>query len=65
MRQVLEALDGKILHMTRAFHACCKMKAEPSCIDTIALVKDDLTKRASFRLLCQDLQVDTLAFDQQ
>ncbi|KAL8031141.1 hypothetical protein ABFX02_13G006200 [Erythranthe guttata] len=57
MSQSLEALDGKILQLIGSFHACCKMKAEPSCVDTIALVNKHLIKRASFRFLRQDLQM--------
>ncbi|EYU42793.1 hypothetical protein MIMGU_mgv1a020577mg, partial [Erythranthe guttata] len=57
MSQSLEALDGKILQLIGSFHACCKMKAEPSCVDTIALVNKHLIKRASFRFLRQDLQL--------
>lgn len=61
MTQALEALDRKILNLTRTFHACCKMKAEPGSGDTIALVKEHLIKRASCRSIRLDMQVDTLA----
>ncbi|KAI3457695.1 hypothetical protein Pfo_014358 [Paulownia fortunei] len=57
MRQALEALDRKILTLTRTFHACCKMKAEPSCGDTIALVNEHLIKRASCRFIRLDMQM--------
>ncbi|KAL6529838.1 hypothetical protein OROGR_015461 [Orobanche gracilis] len=57
MRQALDTLDKKILNLTRTFHACCKIKAEPSCDDTIALVNKHLTERASFRFIRLEMQM--------
>ncbi|KAK6116318.1 hypothetical protein DH2020_049945 [Rehmannia glutinosa] len=57
VRQALEALDRKILNLTRTFHVCCKMKTEPSCADTVALVNEHLIKRASCRFIRLDMQM--------
>ncbi|KAK4437472.1 hypothetical protein Salat_0081100 [Sesamum alatum] len=57
MRQALEALDRKILNLKGTFHACCKLKAERSCDDTITLVNEQLIKRASRRFIRQDMQM--------
>ncbi|KAL6570495.1 hypothetical protein OROGR_000045 [Orobanche gracilis] len=57
MRQALDTLDKMILNLTRTFHACCKIKAEPSCADTIALVNKHLTERASFRFIRLEMQM--------
>ncbi|KAL0444915.1 UNVERIFIED_CONTAM: hypothetical protein Slati_2214200 [Sesamum latifolium] len=61
VRQAVEALDRKILNLKGTFHACCKLKAEQSCDDTIALVNEQLIKTASCRFIRLDMQVDTLA----
>ncbi|XP_020555090.1 uncharacterized protein LOC105178718 isoform X2 [Sesamum indicum] len=57
MRHALEALDRKILTLKGTFHACCKLKAEQSCDDTIALVNEQLIKRASCRFIRLDMQM--------
>ncbi|XP_075643203.1 uncharacterized protein LOC142614554 isoform X1 [Castanea sativa] len=57
MRQESEALDGKIKSLIKFFHSNCKMKGEPSCADTIALVHDHLEKRMCCRFIQQDLQL--------
>ncbi|KAL6506791.1 hypothetical protein OROHE_022228 [Orobanche hederae] len=57
MRQALDTLDKKILNLTRTSHACCKIKAEPSCADTIALVNKHLMERASFRFIRLEMQM--------
>ncbi|KAK4397760.1 hypothetical protein Sango_1251500 [Sesamum angolense] len=57
MQQALEALDRKILNLKGTFHACCKLKAEQSCDNTIALVNEQLIKRASCRFIRLDMQM--------
>ncbi|XP_051137396.1 uncharacterized protein LOC127255733 isoform X2 [Andrographis paniculata] len=57
MRQELEALNKKILNLTRTFQSCCKMKAEPSTGRTIALVNEHLEQRASCRFIRLDMQM--------
>ncbi|KAL0400257.1 UNVERIFIED_CONTAM: hypothetical protein Sradi_2369000 [Sesamum radiatum] len=57
MRQAVEALDRKILNLKGTFHACCKLKAQQSCDDTIALVNEQLIKRASCRFIRLDMQM--------
>ncbi|KAL8478032.1 hypothetical protein ACS0TY_030074 [Phlomoides rotata] len=56
-RQTLEALDRKKLNLTRNFQTWCKMKAEPSIGNTIALVNEHLMKRASCRFIRMDMQI--------
>ncbi|KAL0451229.1 UNVERIFIED_CONTAM: hypothetical protein Slati_1101000 [Sesamum latifolium] len=57
VRQAVEALDRKILNLKGTFHACCKLKAEQSCDDTIALINEQLIKRASCRFIRLDMQM--------
>lgn len=60
MRQDLEAVDRKILNLTRTFHACCKLKAEPGIGETIAAVNKRLIEKTSYRFIRLDMQVYTL-----
>ncbi|XP_075521641.1 uncharacterized protein LOC142554907 isoform X2 [Primulina tabacum] len=57
MRSVLEALERKISNLNRNFHASCKIRTEPGCGDTIALVNEHFTKRAYCRFARQDMQM--------
>ncbi|XP_057792894.1 uncharacterized protein LOC131009519 isoform X2 [Salvia miltiorrhiza] len=57
MRQALEALDRKILTLTRTFHSCCKLKAEPGVGETITLVTEHLAKKTSCRMIRLDTQM--------
>ncbi|XP_073065242.1 uncharacterized protein [Primulina eburnea] len=57
MRSVLEALERKISNLNRNFHASCKIRTEPGCGDTIALVNEHFTKRAYRRFARQDMQM--------
>ncbi|KAJ6777095.1 hypothetical protein OIU74_001136 [Salix koriyanagi] len=57
MRHESEALDRNIKSLTKSFHSFYKMKGEPSCGETIALVNDHLKRRTSCRFICKDLQL--------
>ncbi|CAK7328444.1 unnamed protein product [Dovyalis caffra] len=57
MRLESEALDRNIKSLTKSFHSYCKMKGEPSCAETIALVNDHLRRRTSCRFIRKDLQL--------
>ncbi|KAL1555438.1 hypothetical protein AAHA92_11176 [Salvia divinorum] len=57
MRQALDALDRKILTLTRTFHSCCKLKAEPGVGETITLVTEHLAKKTSHRFIRLDTQM--------
>ncbi|GER33562.1 nucleoid occlusion protein [Striga asiatica] len=57
MRQTLDTLDRKILNLTKTFQTRCKIKAEPSSADTIALVNKHLTEKASCRLIRLEVQM--------
>lgn len=61
MRQDLEAVDRKILNLTRTFHASCKLKTEPGISETIAAVNKRLMEKTSYRFICLDMQVYTFA----
>ncbi|XP_041992433.1 uncharacterized protein LOC121743251 [Salvia splendens] len=57
MRLTLEALDKKILTLTRIFHSCCKLKAEPGVGETITMVTEQLAKKTPHRFIRLDTQV--------
>ncbi|XP_073142523.1 uncharacterized protein [Henckelia pumila] len=57
MRTVLEASEKKISNLKKNFHASCKIRTEPGCGDTIALVNEHFTKRAYCRFVRQDMQM--------
>ncbi|KAG6417029.1 hypothetical protein SASPL_124470 [Salvia splendens] len=56
-RLTLEALDKKILTLTRIFHSCCKLKAEPGVGETITMVTEQLAKKTPHRFIRLDTQV--------
>ncbi|CAA3028085.1 Hypothetical predicted protein [Olea europaea subsp. europaea] len=65
MRQALEASERKITNLNKTFHVSCKLKGEPSCGDTIALVNEHLMKRACgrfIRLYMQNVVLNYLVF---
>ncbi|KAG2719628.1 hypothetical protein I3760_03G274500 [Carya illinoinensis] len=57
MKQKSEFLDRKIESLVKFFHSICKMKGEPSCANTIALVHDQLKNRMCCSYIRQDLQL--------
>ncbi|XP_075518696.1 uncharacterized protein LOC142552769 isoform X2 [Primulina tabacum] len=57
MRSVLEASERKISNFNRNFRAFCKIKTEPGCGDTIALVNEHFMKRAYRRFARRDMQM--------
>lgn len=57
MRQEIKALDRQIKSLINFFHTHIKLKGEPSCADTIALVNHHLETRTCCRFIHQDLQV--------
>ncbi|KAL2458296.1 uncharacterized protein Fot_55773 [Forsythia ovata] len=57
MRQALKDLEREITDLNKKFHASCKMKGEPSCGDTIALVNERLMKRACCRFIRLYMQI--------
>ncbi|XP_073023877.1 uncharacterized protein [Primulina eburnea] len=57
MRSVLEASERKISNFNRNFRAFCKIKTEPRCGDTIALVNEHFMKRAYRRFARLDMQM--------
>ncbi|KAM7262805.1 hypothetical protein ACFE04_000488 [Oxalis oulophora] len=56
-RRELEALDRKVKILTESLSSNCKMKGEPSCSDSVTLLKSHLKQRAVCRLIRQDLQL--------
>eukprot|EP00257_Ricinus_communis_P019188 XP_015578103.1 uncharacterized protein LOC8288333 [Ricinus communis] len=53
----LEALDRKIMNLSKVFHSYCKMKGEPGCSETIVMLNDHLKKKTSCRFIHEDLQL--------
>ncbi|CAB4305025.1 unnamed protein product [Prunus armeniaca] len=57
MRREIKALDRQIKSLINFFHTHIKLKGEPSCADTIALVNHHLETRTCCRFIHQDLQL--------
>lgn len=59
MKHTLETLDKRNTTLIKSLTTACKVKGEPSCMDSISLVTNHLKKKSFCQLLCRDMQVFT------